>query len=364
MSDRWGWVTPATGVGFVVILVAGGLIGGNSPDPDASGQQLLAFYDENGGSWTAAALLGGFATAFLVFFGGYVRGVLRQGDADGGSLPSIALAGAAIAAVGLQLEAGFTFALASAPDEGLDPAGAETLNVLTEYAFFPLSVGAAVFGLAAGISALRTRALPRWLGWVAVVAGALFLTPAFVVAAPLLLLWIVVVGAMGIRASSSGPAVRAPAVQASCVALAAAAALGLAACGDDDSSDDESTVSKQEFVAQANGVCADGSRAIEREARELFASFEDGGEPSARQLERFGAEILLPGIREQVDAIDALPRPEGDEDEIDEIVALAREGLADGEQDPASLAAEDGGPPEISEAESRLVAYGVDRCGS
>ena len=45
------------------------------------------------------------------------------------------------------------------------------------FLFFPVGLGTML--LASGICAIRHGALPKWLGWVAIVLGITFLTPAF-----------------------------------------------------------------------------------------------------------------------------------------------------------------------------------------
>jgi hypothetical protein len=54
----------------------------------------------------------------------------------------------------------------------------QSIHVLNNDLFFPLSGGAALFLVAAGVLSLRTRALPAWLGWVAIVLGVISVTPA------------------------------------------------------------------------------------------------------------------------------------------------------------------------------------------
>jgi hypothetical protein len=55
----------------------------------------------------------------------------------------------------------------------------QTLNALdwSNFLFFPVGLGTML--LASGICAVRRGALPNWLGWVAIVLGIAFLTPAF-----------------------------------------------------------------------------------------------------------------------------------------------------------------------------------------
>ena len=53
-----------------------------------------------------------------------------------------------------------------------------------------------MFLIASGISIVRHGALPRWLGWVAIVLGVASATPAFFIAFLLAAIWILIVSVM------------------------------------------------------------------------------------------------------------------------------------------------------------------------
>jgi hypothetical protein len=91
---------------------------------------------------------------------------------------------------GVAVYIGLDFALNSAPD-ALAPAAAQALNVLALRLVFPLSLGAFVFGIAAGVAILRSKLLPSWLGWVSIVIA--LLTPIWILQVLVLYLWAVVV---------------------------------------------------------------------------------------------------------------------------------------------------------------------------
>ena len=54
----------------------------------------------------------------------------------------------------------------------------QAINAIDWDYFIPLAVGLSTFLLATGISAVRHGALPKWLGWVAIVLGIATYTPA------------------------------------------------------------------------------------------------------------------------------------------------------------------------------------------
>jgi hypothetical protein len=59
----------------------------------------------------------------------------------------------------------------------LGPEVAQTLNFLDNELFLPVLAGAFVFGISSGLAILRGVALPKWLGWVAIVLGVIALIP-------------------------------------------------------------------------------------------------------------------------------------------------------------------------------------------
>jgi hypothetical protein len=148
-------------------------------------------------------------------------------------------------------------------------------------------------------------------------------------------------------------------------ALAASVALGFAAgCGNDDESAGSATtaqaITKAEFIAQADEICADADAAIEETAS---ATFTTPGPPDAATLEAFATDTLIPSLQAQHDEIAALPRPSGDEAAIDAILASLQEGIAEGTADP-SLFVTDAGPAGVARATALAQEYGLQECGS
>jgi hypothetical protein len=165
-----------TGVVFVVLTVVGFAISNNSPNSDASGQKVIAFYEAHRSRARASDILVVLGFGFFLFFAGSLRSYLRRTPAAE-ELSALVLAGAVMLAVGAAIFGGLDWALADVPNK-LDPAAAQALNVLNSNLFFPIAIGGAVFGIATGLAILRGAALPNWLGWVALVIGIVTLTPA------------------------------------------------------------------------------------------------------------------------------------------------------------------------------------------
>lgn len=140
------------------------------------------------------------------------------------------------------------------------------------------------------------------------------------------------------------------------LALLAALALIVAACGDDDSSGPPLT--KEELITQGDEICLAGDREVEAAARERFGDLE--AEPAREEQEAFISEVVAPELRDQLEQLRDLVPPEGDEDEIEEILA-GLEDLADqAESDPGALIDAESRP----RASQLAIEYGFQSCGS
>jgi hypothetical protein len=170
------WWAPLTGVAFIVVAIVGFAIGGEPPGADSPAQEIVDHYVDNEGSVMAGAVLGGIAASLLIFFAGYLRKVLSAAEGPGGVLSAVVLVGAAILAVGAALDATLSFALAETADD-IEPASVQTLQALWDNDFMPFAIGNQIFLFASGLSIVRHGALPKWLGWVAIVLGVIAVTP-------------------------------------------------------------------------------------------------------------------------------------------------------------------------------------------
>jgi hypothetical protein len=190
--NRISWA-PLTGVLVAVLVALGLIIPGQPPGADSSAQEIVNHYSDSKDSVMAGAILFGFAALFLPFFAGSLRRVLRGAEDDPGACSAVALAGAAVFAVGIAIDATISAALAETVDD-LEPSAVQGLQALWDNDFIPILVGQMVFLIASGISIVRHRALPVWLGWAAIVIGVI--SPVEIVGIPAVLLWILIVSVM------------------------------------------------------------------------------------------------------------------------------------------------------------------------
>jgi len=139
---------------------------------------------------------------------------------------------------------------------------------------------------------------------------------------------------------------------------AAVTALTLVAvgCGDDDGAEITDAAGKAEFVSQANEICKRGSAKVQ-------AAFEQlQGKPSRRQTEKVIAEVGIPTIQADVDAIRALGIPEGDRDEVEAMLQDTERIIDQARVDIGAFFADKQGKDPWADVDRRLAAYGLTAC--
>ena len=182
---------PLTGLLFAGLLVTVRIIEGTSlPDSDDPTLKVVAFWTNHSSEQITVSIMASFAAVFLLWFAGILRGVLWEAEDGSGTLAALTFGGAIVAVAGMLANA--TVEFAAAHSAGDVPAQVtQTLSALQADTFFPIAAGFGVFGIAAGLAVLQTNALPRWLGWVSLVGGVLWLTPGEFVAIFLSVIFVV-----------------------------------------------------------------------------------------------------------------------------------------------------------------------------
>jgi Domain of unknown function (DUF4386) len=167
---------PLTGVAFIVLAIVGGLIGGEPPDTDEPVREIVEHYLDNDDAIMIGSLVSMIGIFFFLVFASYLRNLLRAAPGASGLLANVTFAGAIILAIGGAIDATLLVAMAETADE-IEPASVQTLQALWENDYMPFVVGAGAFLLGAGISIVMRGALPKWLGWIAIVLGVVTFTP-------------------------------------------------------------------------------------------------------------------------------------------------------------------------------------------
>jgi hypothetical protein len=107
--------------------------------------------------------------AFFPFFLGSLWACLRSAEGDGGWLSTAAF-GAGLVALAVKLASAAPI-LAVRANEGMDPGIAKALIAMNGASFAITFLPLGVMLSATAIVAIRTGALPRWLGWVSAVVA-------------------------------------------------------------------------------------------------------------------------------------------------------------------------------------------------
>lgn len=153
------------------------------------------------------------------------------------------------------------------------------------------------------------------------------------------------------------------------IAACAAIALIAAGCGSDSDGASAETGSgevpktRAEFIKQADPVCTKSNK--KKENAFLAYGKENGlggNRPLTKELtEDLVLTALLPEVQAQADALDEMPTPEGDEAEVDKIVAAINVAIAKTETDPLSAMTRSTSP--FLKANKLSQEYGFKVCG-
>jgi hypothetical protein len=179
-SRQWRTMSVSTGIaglaGFVGVAVSQALVqvGGSEPAFDAPGQEILGFFEaRHENLYAAGSFVGLIAVlALLWFFAGFWA-VLRSAEGAPAWRSVVAL-GSGLAAVAQLMSPGWDLA-GFRVDDGVDPQLARLAFDSGNLGFANAWLALASFLFAAGWIILGSRALPAWLGWVAMVAAVGFL---------------------------------------------------------------------------------------------------------------------------------------------------------------------------------------------
>jgi hypothetical protein len=168
------WLVPLTGIVFFVLLVISFIVAGEPKDATHPPQEIANWYLDNKDSAEIGAFIGTVAGAVLIFFAAYLRKVLSAAEGEPSMLPMLALIGLSIVAVGGAIDNMLVFATAERADD-IPATSVQTIQAIWDNDFLPLFLGVLVFNWAVGISVLRSGALPKWMGWAAIVFGVISL---------------------------------------------------------------------------------------------------------------------------------------------------------------------------------------------
>jgi hypothetical protein len=183
-SDRAAPLTlaglvPLSGVVAVALIAASLAIAGTAPAADAPLDQVASFYATHATAQQVSGALLGLGTLPFLLFAATVVGALRGAESVVVWSRTLVTLGAVLVAVALAVFAALALAIGQLAGH-IDPAALQALHVLDQDLFVPLTLGMSGFLIGAGVGVLRSGALGRWLGWMAVGAGLLAVAPSHV----------------------------------------------------------------------------------------------------------------------------------------------------------------------------------------
>ena len=153
--------------------------------------------------------------------------------------------------------------------------------------------------------------------------------------------------------------------------LAALGALAVAGCGGDDDTTDTTAgasgasgvsgaaLTEQEWLTQADAICAAGNKEIDQAGNDLFG----GQQPTDAQIEQFANDVLIPNVQGQHDAIEALTPPETMADDVTQLLDDLDAALNEVRDDPSSIAASDNAGP-FAQVNQEAKDLGLKECGN
>jgi hypothetical protein len=143
------------------------------------------------------------------------------------------------------------------------------------------------------------------------------------------------------------------------IAIGVLALAGFAlGCGSDDGGE---ALTKAEFVEQGDAACKEANDQGQKEMVAFIAENSQNSKLSGTSEEEAVETIIVPLIEAQVEALDDLQPPEGDEEQVEAIVGSLEDLQDEGEADPAALA---GTYAPFGPSKKLAIAYGFKRCGS
>jgi hypothetical protein len=152
-------------------------------------------------------------------------------------------------------------------------------------------------------------------------------------------------------ASTDAPLPKKP-IGAIAVSATLVLALVAAGCGSSSKSSTAASLSKPQFVAEGNAICAQGNQRLAASDRAL------GSQPSQAQITTFVTSTFAPNIQSQIDGLRALSAPSGDAAAVSQMLDVAQTDLDKIKGNPALLA----GGAGFTEFAHLAHPYGLTSC--
>ena len=129
----------------------------------------------------------------------------------------------------------------------------------------------------------------------------------------------------------------------------------VAGCGDDDDEPEADAPTKEEFVAEADKICADADEALAEVALEQYPE----GPPTGEDAVAFAEDVFIPNLQGQHDDLAALTPPEGEEDAFADLLEQLQTGIDEIADDPEGFVETDA----LEDASVAASDFGLRSCG-
>ena len=139
-------------------------------------------------------------------------------------------------------------------------------------------------------------------------------------------------------------------------------AVGLAGCGGSDDEDaTASSITKAEFIKQADEVCREGEKRVQKDFDAYVKENEDLKEPTDADYAALVAAVLAPNAERETEQLRELGAPDGDEEQIEAMLEAREQGLKDAEARPKAVVTS--GEDIFAGASKIATDYGLKVCG-
>ena len=193
-------------LGIILVLVSF-VVHGKWASTEESAQEIADLYVQNQDRVFMGSWLGVLGALSMLVFGMCMSQRVRD---TGQQLLGMLVAGATLIAVaGMTVDSTLRAALSIQADN-MSPEAMKTMHAIWDAFFWPMHAGMATLVLALGLAALSSGLLPKWLGWIGVIAFVVAMIPAPTMFAGIILslLFMVITSVMttfgGLRKSVSG----------------------------------------------------------------------------------------------------------------------------------------------------------------
>jgi hypothetical protein len=188
-------LAPLSGIVFVAAIIVGFFVlGSGGPQVTDSAQTITSYYADHHQKAEVTVGVIAVGLVFLAIFIAFLYGHLKAAETSGNLWSTLMLIGGIAGIATFFVAGGVHVAIADGGTHGFGLDAMVALNALDNDMLisFVFALGLMLLGVAG--ATMTTGALPKWLGWAALVLGILCFTPVWWAGAALGLIWIIVTG--------------------------------------------------------------------------------------------------------------------------------------------------------------------------